>query len=457
MTTMHTTGVHASVAGRSRIEAALLEKKLGKNAFLIWQMFLQRRDFDGYSALTRRRIMKLAKFECGNQLKAVERALRRLMLAGLVVYCRHKRNHTWVMKSGGTRTRLLNVRLVSGDVDAAGAFVVPQAVYGAVMMMVTKGGARSGAGRPRKNQSGVPLAESVTVEGIPALNSSGIQSGVVPEFKAGTHSVLTSKGVRTGSSLPSEEKSAAVPPPSFLEEAPTAGALRLAATIVGVAARHTPTFFGPDLLPRLDYDTLNAAVVPSPPKLNPDEPDAMWALQLMRAYEGAVESRFKVKANHFKRKSVLSNAARVKPLVECAKKLVEQKIAPAAWAAWSCDVWRHFSEKKGRGKVKAPVLQWVFTAKRVEDNHGWFHAEESSFTGTRVVFGDAAREAMYLHQRVKQMLYEAPDEAAARLILARELPAGRLDGMIRLAHKEADAERTRLRAAVESGEWIWKW
>jgi hypothetical protein len=73
------------------------------------------------------------------------------------------------------------------------------------------------------------------------------------------------------------------------------------------------------------------------------------------------------------------------------------------------------------------------------------------------VFGDAAREAMYLHQRVKQMLYEAPDEAAARLILARELPAGRLDGMIRLAHKEADAERTRLRAAVESGEWIWKW
>lgn len=209
-------------------------------------------------------------------------------------------------------------------------------------------------------------------------------------------------------------------------------------------------FYGPDLLPPFPtIDLLNPAIIPSPPKLSPDDPDGSWALSLVRAYRGAVASRFKVQSQTFRRGN-LTTSRYFKPLVEAAKLLIEHDIAPASWAAFSCDVWKHYGKT-----VKPPSLQWTFAAKRVTDRAGWFKSEVSSYTGRRIVFSDTARELLALYQRVKFMLHASPDEAHAREVLRVEMPTSKYDDLLNQARREADAERTRLRLAAERGEWLW--
>ena len=430
--TLHTTGVISFVAGSTRIEAALLQKKLGRAAFLVWQLFLSRRDFYGYSALTRRKIKTLIQFPCGNQKKALERALRRLAISGLVVAEKYKRPHTWKLKNGMTRTRALMVRQVHGDCDSGGEFIVPIAVSANILVMVTKGGARKGAGRPKK----------------------GIQKGPNVEFKEGTHSASIASSCK-GSSLPSEEKNTGVPPVAL----PVGGEPFGKGLPFRIGRERAPelevprTFLEFDGLSLLhdypSYDLLNPAVVPSPPKLNPDDPDGSWALSLIRAYRGALQSRFKLTSTAFRKGSVTSSKY-LKPLVEAAKMLQQHDIAPASWAAFSCDVWKKY------GKGPKPSLQWVFAAKRIEANHDWFKSELSSYTGRRVVFGDAAREVMNRYQRLQMRLRGATTEKEALAMVEQELPADSYKRLIEAARKEADAERTRLRVAVGRGEWLWR-
>lgn len=311
------------------------------------------------------------------------------------------------------------------------------------MDMNGHGGARKGAGRKKAE---IKTGSSASEE---------IKTGVSTEIKKGVHVVL--KENCSTVPVPSEQEGGVSAAAASLVEEPLAKVIPLPVSAdFTTHAEHAFSQFDPRLdspeVPEFPgMDLLEPAVVPSPPKLNSDDPDGSWCMALVRAYRGAVQSRYKVRSGAFRQNNIATSKY-AKGLVEAAKKLLEHDIPPAAWAAFSLDVWRKYGE--GKGSEKPPALQWVFAAKRIEERRGWYKAESSSYTGGRVLFGKSAKELFerYQQMRVGLLCTELP----VAQVVAQHFPDGLYDRLLRRAREEAQAERTRLKAALAQGEWLWR-
>ena len=138
--------------------------------------------------------------------------------------------------------------------------------------------------------------------------------------------------------------------------------------------------------------------------------------------------------------------------------LTSEEIAPAAWAAWSVDVWRDYVASKSNGE-NPPRLSYVFGAKRLGDHkvRGWFAREGGAAAGGRVIFTPEHRALVLRWQRMKMDASRrgavTPSELAA--VADRWFPPGAFDAAVRRARESASREERALRDRVERGEFVW--
>lgn len=203
--------------------------------------------------------------------------------------------------------------------------------------------------------------------------------------------------------------------------------------------------FGP---PYPGASVVEPATVPPPPLLDPTASERSWALALVRAYRGAVSSRTK-KACFVLAKGDITASRYYPMLLSGARKLIEHKLPPAAWAAWSVDVWR------SRGEKDAPPLAYVWGAKRIEERRGWFRHEAASYEGGMALYGRAHRTLLAKWNAMAAELMRVVDPADGPKVVERHFPGRSYDALVEAARREAVATNGELQARLESGEWLW--
>jgi hypothetical protein len=191
-------------------------------------------------------------------------------------------------------------------------------------------------------------------------------------------------------------------------------------------------------------------VVPNPPLLDPRASPEQHARILARWYTGIAERRTGKTCWSFRGKP-LERSRYFGALQSAAKAMVEHEIAPAAWIAWSFDVWEH------REKDKLPPPSMVFSAKRIEERRGWFRSCAVDYSGGQQVYVPAARELMQRQAQMRNALArERPRNTEAVLaVVAKYFPIRLRERLIHDAKQQAEAEQERMTVAVAEGKWVW--
>ncbi len=206
------------------------------------------------------------------------------------------------------------------------------------------------------------------------------------------------------------------------------------------------------------HDGITAQRVPPPARLDPDAGMERKVSILLACYRGAVQARTGKRSGVFLRGGVRKSRY-WGALCGSVKALQEHDIAPAAWAAWSVDLW-HAKEDK-----KAPPLMWVWGAKRIEDRRGWFRRTSDDSTAVGLLWADRAKRLVTAWDRMERLLWTewdgvtTPDVADA-LGSVLGVPADRAwdewRGLHRRALRDIDDATKRLKAASATGEvWLW--
>lgn len=204
-----------------------------------------------------------------------------------------------------------------------------------------------------------------------------------------------------------------------------------------------PSYPGPTVMP--------PAVVPRPPKLPEDLSDLDVAQWLAKSYRGAVEARYGERCYVLARRGELAKSRFMKVLVDGGRTLSDYDIAPAAWAAFSVEVWkRHESSKK------PPPINWMFAPNRIEERREWFEEEEGAYNGGRVVYGEAAQDLMRRYvQMLGTLTWAKKTEVEVKKVVERFFPDGLYDRLLAVAREQARDDQRLLDEAVVRGEWVW--
>lgn len=139
-----------------------------------------------------------------------------------------------------------------------------------------------------------------------------------------------------------------------------------------------------------------SAKVPWPPRLD-DYPEREWPLRLVRSYRSAISEWFgpcehkppewcRARFCWVKRELDPDDVgdAFIAKLMAAARAMREAKIAPIAWAAFSCEQQQGWAPK-GR-KMCRPSIAWVYSPNRLESRAEWFGGGcERHHGGTRVM------------------------------------------------------------------------
>lgn len=144
------------------------------------------------------------------------------------------------------------------------------------------------------------------------------------------------------------------------------------------------------------HEVMFPLTTPPPPRLPSGLSDNDAAWWLLKAYRGACESRYRSPCNILVRRQQFEASKYKGMLIKAAQRLRDAEIAPAAWAAWSTDVWRaaQGKDKTVRGTPKFPPLNWVYSQSRMDERTGWFRHEEGAYMTPRVGYTAAARKAL---------------------------------------------------------------
>jgi hypothetical protein len=489
------------VAGRTQVRAADLKAKLGDPAWYVLQQLWKLRAKDGETHVTNAGLARGAAGYVRQAVRVINKACERLAKAGLVKLL--GRRPRQVPRGVAVVTLRVVCRRVHGA-PAEGALgaelfcFVPAATARWIDGAATWGGKRIGAGRPTRIQEGEVFFQE------------GEISGPGTEFKRGSRSLFSSPfflgpdhpetsfqdaAARGGASvlglLPGGESDPTDAPESprrkgtaverngaaLASSDPTLGVdliqtpernvgLRLAGTPGNrPKAPSVPTAPLPGTPPP-PWTLVGLAAVPNPPDLDPEMKPTERTNFLASAFNGAVASRFPGYGDAFRSGSIRANgvllsapvrAARTLHkskdyalLVEAAQFMLDHEIAPAAWAAWSCDMWKvHHTTKK------PPPVAWVFGTKRLAERRGWFEAEERSYMGGSVKYGRVQEKLIrrYLTMRFEIHNACAWDDPAP--FVAKWFPDDLFERMVAAAKAEVARAQEKLRAAADRGEFLW--
>jgi hypothetical protein len=479
-------GVGRDVAGDVLVAVDDLRTKLGESAWRTLQALWSVRDQAGLTHATRDGIADLPGFQPIGASTAMK-ALARLREAALI------RPIGWtkarVPSGASVIEREVYMREVRGAVAlgaAAGQLIVPAETSAWMSSASSWGGRRSGAGRPssRIQDGSTPLANIEFKTGRP--NSRGVDprplddnqegspmnkkrrdksaqgvSGLRPETSAAGAAPL--RGVSGTPEGPKERPEAIETPPrspngagAFLV-AP--GGPRPAPRFAGLGSslgaplaprpQGTPTGPADGVPPFPGASLIAPATLPSPPLLDEKMGDLERADMLAVAFRAAAESRFGGRCWAF-RGGPLMRSKFYSLLVDAAQTLLDLEFSPAAWCAFSCDVWKKHADERGR-KVKHPPVQWVFNASRIVERRGWFRAEEDNYAGGRIIYGPKHKALLGRYALMRAELLRRQEPVAT--IVARYFP--NWERTITDVRAEVAELQQDLRARAERGEFLW--
>jgi hypothetical protein len=205
-----------------------------------------------------------------------------------------------------------------------------------------------------------------------------------------------------------------------------------------------PPYPGPELV--------RPPTVPPPPKLDPSAPLPERLRAVASAYSGAVSKRYKRQHALVRRGADPLASKYVFELTEAAEALGERGIAPAAWCAFSVDVWT--AAPQGRN---LPPVGWVLSEKRIAEREDWFWNESIRYAGGQLCVGEPHRELLRLWSRMRADLlcHTSLDETAVRRLVHRHFPPGRYDVLLDRAQCDARDAQATLDRMVREGRFLW--
>lgn len=502
--------VSREVAGLGSIHRAELRQKLGLAWFVYMRLLDLRDDRTGAvrgvtAKLIARALPRAGRWDGKPSENAVKKHLQTLEALGLVSTVAHpvspesgpKRRLYYREATGQTRWKLVIDRKVFGapGVGASDLFAIPVGTEALLQAAPAQGGARAnsggkraGAGRPKGVKTGmgksrfgrhrdrgsmsvqrlIAKTEELFPGSIPAGASSELISKRAPGNSnegpsVGVSSLLYSLLFPTYSrptslpsiaSLPNGREGAAAPPPFLSSDERENGIVgdddlaprkvQLVSPFVDGKHKLFPPYVSAAAHPELRL------VTPPPPRLNRNDTPERHAYLLMRWYEGACRSVLGKEPGTFKRyRQGPAASPHFALLTEAAAAFVKHDVAPAAWCAFSADVWRRM-ENKG-----LPPLKFVFSAKRVEERAGWYRSEESNYSGGRVLWTPTAREFATRQANMRCVPSRIQTEEELKTWVEKYFPNKRYQELLTQIREETSRLRDELASAVELGNWLW--
>lgn len=201
--------------------------------------------------------------------------------------------------------------------------------------------------------------------------------------------------------------------------------------------------------PPLPWTLVGTATTPNPPLLDEEMGDDERAHALAAAFRGALASRFHEPGWALRRGPIQASKF-FRTLVDSATDLLRFEIAPAAWAAWSCDVWKQYNSA-----ARPPPVPWVFSTKRIAERRGWFAAEEESYMGGRIIMGAKKRELLERYMAMRLAIDAEGAWSDPAPVVARFFPGDAFDRAVVVANAEVKKDRERLRREADSGAFLW--
>ncbi len=455
-----------------------IEKKLGAHAFSMWTALLWRRGPDGRSFALMQTLANAASLSLGS----AKRSLEKLRQVGLVIPLGWK-NH------GKVRAQ---ARLVKGDYRA-GKLTLPAAVEKKVMQLGRGGFRTKGSSTPRTNvpigqraaryeieskacrsrshtvplseqsvphsEQSVPLSCITPPKKVNGNRNLGMYDSDLIDLKRVTELPSVVTNVTTESNSPSAASGSV-----FDLSYQAFDQMGIPADCADEAILRSLLEPGGPFVPPLVTTVMMATPrVPSPPPLSVDLNDGEAALRLVRYFRGAVESRTGEPCFILARCDV-QRSRFFRVLVEAAEVFREQEVPPAAWAAFSCDVWAHYSAKRR----KTPPLNWVFAANRINDRLGWFRREQGSYSGGRLVFPEEHCDLLRRADAVTRLIGPSLRQevrsgrkltvglvASVGCDLLDEWFPGGFQAYLDRARSCGERDARRIRVLVDQGEFIW--
>lgn len=503
------------VKGHAKVPYDALKRKLGTSAFGVWLTLLRFRTKDGVTTIDGARLAYHAQLP----LETTRDALRKLRKAGLVSLVTWKLRHGAKAGKAHARTHA-PVRKVYGELPAVRGIAyatVPEETLRWFEAPERRGGKRAGAGHPKglknkpRNQNSKPTTplllqnsnptnpkfkthqgsdlldlstssslskERETARSRPARLLSLSErdgSGMGPELEPPIPHAVPSAPASPASSIPAMPSA---PEPLALAHVPSAQKVPLTIDVLNAArerVRPAPQPELPDVsdeawraLPSLRLSVASfAPSVPSPPKLDPDDPIERQVFLLAEWYRGAVHAKYGVRP-FLGRGPLTPTSKHWKTLARIAPLFVEHDIAPAAWVAVSLGLYEEHarklieekaSAKKGRKKkrVSFPALGWVYSMSRMTASRWQYRQHGGDFQGSTVQYTPACRALMVGLQRLRDLVdFERPQTAEhARRLVDQAFPDEGHDELLARAKAESRAAQADILHGVACGRWMW--
>jgi hypothetical protein len=463
-------GVSPSLAGAKIVPLETLKRALGARAIEVWMRLCARRD--GRTGMTHVSLhgIATAPWQKGAKRMAprsVQASLARLRDAHLVID--HGRKWARVAQGAARVVRQVWFRQVLGavlarDVSGRDEVVIPRETAAWLSTAHGWGGARAGAGRPKKSTT-------VSDSSVHVRNQVSASEG---EIKSVSRSIdHKTKKILEGTDASLREKQAADAADGFsLDE--EVGAL--GASLGSVRTEVSPAFGSVrDLPPYPGASVVRAAIVPPPPRLHPDDGWERHLALMARAYEGACCHRWPLeqRAKTRKRGPAKGQTYLLRPtgmlgqptsakwdsfrdvLREAADLLITLDVAPHAWASFSAMRWKGMSEHKNgerTGKVAHwPPVAWLWSPTRIAQD-AQSEAVAECAEGGRAVYGPAHKELL---ARYAQAHRAASLRGASAQVSGETMTRDEYDRLVAIARKEAQEIQDDLRRRARAGEWLW--
>lgn len=231
-----------------------------------------------------------------------------------------------------------------------------------------------------------------------------------------------------------------------------------------------------DLLPAYPGASVIAvARVPEPPVVT----EAMGKPKALRltalGYRAAVENaygeppRILIEAMRKDYKAILESK-HAPALVQALPLMMDHKIAPASWTAFSIMVWKNYvmagsgpawdsvpSRVRRPKRGTPPPPSWVFSLKRLDNRTDWFGWHEAHCRGGKLKISKPHKTLIDRYEALRCALLQEPKLTRSRVseLVAEHLPASEYQRLAQKAKADADFEQDKMAAAIESGEWIW--
>ena len=421
--------VKKKISGSTVVNIEYLRKKLGNITFDVWTAFLWRRNEEGISFAS---ASSIARSKDISQ-PSVKRACDKLEKIELI------KGAEWVISKGRRRFK----RIIFGDYRK-GVVTIPKKCKELMSSLPKWGGTRQGAGRkgkPCSNQDDISIYPKQSGE----FKSYQVGIKMIPS-RYQDDTTLKRSFKRGDKFLKEFMPELAAPKNDFvLKKTPE----HLFFPDIEEVRDEPPRKEIMDLPPYPSVSRVGIAKLPAPPLLDPEATMEKKVDMMVRAYRGAVESRYNKRCFAFSRGDI-RNSKYWKLLTEAAETLCDFEASPFSWAAFSMDAWIKYSATP-KNKKKPPPANWVYSAKRIADHSSWFQRESTNYSGGRLYFTNKHKEILRRYDGLRRdsMRVEITEE-----VMERWFPGG-WEQFYARAKGEAADDQARLNKMAARGDFIW--